>query len=115
MRIGEGMLLNNISGLIGFVLNAGKGIPTLDLADRGMGNTVTVEDAARLEGMSLPGGPGDAGKRVRDFFRNGGQGVRTMEHWRGHGVGAGKFHAGPDGGGCGRQRDSFRLFRHYRG
>lgn len=53
MRIGEGMLLNNISGLIGFVLNAGKGIPTLDLADRGMGNTVTVEDAARLEGMSL--------------------------------------------------------------
>ena len=53
VRIGEGMLLNNISGLIGFVLNAGKGIPTLDLADRGMGNTVTVEDAARLEGMSL--------------------------------------------------------------
>lgn len=53
VRIGEGMLLNNISGLIGFAVNAGKGIPTLDLADRGMSNTVTVEDAARLEGMSL--------------------------------------------------------------
>ena len=53
VRIGEGMLLNNISSLIGFVMNAGKGTPTLDLADRGMSNTVTVEDAARLEGMSL--------------------------------------------------------------
>lgn len=53
VRIGEGMLLNNISGLIGFVMNAGKGTPTLDLADRGMSNTITVEDAARLEGMSL--------------------------------------------------------------
>ena len=53
VRIGEGMLLNNISGLIGFVMNAGKGAPTLDLADRGMSNDITVEDAARLEGMSL--------------------------------------------------------------
>lgn len=53
VRIGEGMLLNNISSLIGFVMNAGKGTPTLDLAERGMSNTVTVEDAARLEGMSL--------------------------------------------------------------
>lgn len=53
VRMGEGLLLNNISGLIGFVMNAGKGTPTLDLADRGMSNTVTVEDAARLEGMSL--------------------------------------------------------------
>ena len=53
VRIGEGMLLNNISGLIGFVMNAGKGMPTLDLADRGMSNTITVEDAGRLEGMSL--------------------------------------------------------------
>lgn len=53
VRIGEGMLLNNISGLIGFVMNAGKGTPTLDLADRGMSNTITVEDAARLEGMAL--------------------------------------------------------------
>ena len=58
VRIGEGMLLNNISGLIGFVLNAGKGIPTLDLADRGMGNTVTVEDAARLgRHVFVPRGP----------------------------------------------------------
>lgn len=53
VRIGEGMLLNNISGLIGFVMSAGKGMPTLDLADRGMSNTITVEDAGRLEGMSL--------------------------------------------------------------
>ena len=36
VRIGEGMLLNNISGLIGFVMSAGKGMPTLDLADRGL-------------------------------------------------------------------------------
>lgn len=57
VRIGKGMLLNNISGLIGFVMNAGKGTPTLDLADRGMSNTITVEDAARLEGMSLYQGP----------------------------------------------------------
>lgn len=53
VRIGEGMLLNNVSDLIGFVVNAGKGTPTLDLADRGMSNTITVQDAARLEGMSL--------------------------------------------------------------
>lgn len=53
VRIGEGMLLNNISGVIGFVMNAGQGTPTLDLADRGMSNTITVEDAARLEGMAL--------------------------------------------------------------
>lgn len=53
VRMGEGLLLNNISSLIGFVMNAGKGTPTLDLADRGMNNTITVEDAARLEGMSL--------------------------------------------------------------
>ena len=43
----------NISGVIGFVMNAGQGTPTLDLADRGMSNTITVEDAARLEGMAL--------------------------------------------------------------
>lgn len=53
VRVGEGLLLNNISSLVGFVMNAGKGTPTLDLADRGMNNTITVEDAARLEGMSL--------------------------------------------------------------
>lgn len=53
VRIGEGMLLNNISGVIGFVISAGQGTPTLDLADRGMSNTITVEDAARLEGMAL--------------------------------------------------------------
>lgn len=53
VRMGEGMLANNISSLIGFVMNAGQGTPTLDLADRGMSNTVTVQDAARLEGMSL--------------------------------------------------------------
>lgn len=34
-------------------MSAGKGMPTLDLADRGMSNTITVEDAGRLEGMSL--------------------------------------------------------------
>lgn len=53
VRIGEGMELNNISDVIGFVMNAGKGTPTLDLADRGMSNAITVENAARLEGMSL--------------------------------------------------------------
>lgn len=53
VRIGKGMLLNNISSLIGFVMSAGKGTPTLDLTDHGMNNTITVNDAARLEGMSL--------------------------------------------------------------
>lgn len=53
VRIGEGTLLNNISSLIGFVISAGQGTPTLDLADRGMSNAITVEDAARLEGMAL--------------------------------------------------------------
>ncbi len=53
VRIGEGMLLNNISGMIGFVMSAGQGTPTLDLADRGMANTITVQDTGCLEGMAL--------------------------------------------------------------
>ena len=53
VRLGERMLADNISGEIGFVLNAGRGKTTLDLADRGVSNPVTVEDAGRLEGMSL--------------------------------------------------------------
>ncbi|WP_290547437.1 sulfatase-like hydrolase/transferase [Akkermansia sp.] len=56
VRIGKGMLLNNISKNIGFVMSAGKGAPTLDLTDHGMEHTITVEDVGRLEGMLLYGG-----------------------------------------------------------
>lgn len=53
VRIGKSVLLNNITNQIGFAMNAGKGTPTLDLTDHGMSNAITVEDAARLAGMSL--------------------------------------------------------------
>lgn len=56
VRIGQGMMLNHISDLVGFVMNGARGTPTFDLADRGMTNTITVEDAARLEGMKLYAG-----------------------------------------------------------
>ena len=39
--------------MIGFVMSAGQGTPTLDLADRGMANTITVQDRGCLEGMAL--------------------------------------------------------------
>lgn len=57
VRIGASVLLTNISDQIGFIIEAGSGTPTLDLTDHGMSNAVTVNNAARLQGLSLYRGP----------------------------------------------------------
>lgn len=79
VRIGEGMLPDRISGEIGFVMNAGRGKTTLDLADRGMGNAITVEDAGRLEGMSLYQGTLATGEHSSVTFS--GTSVKASAKW----------------------------------